>query len=42
MKKELLKDKKFAEAQKQFMRLCEWSYIQTLEEDGDDENMDAV
>ncbi len=43
MKKELLKDKKFAEAQKQFMRLCEWSYVpQTLEEEGDDENMDEM
>lgn len=43
MKKELLQDKKFAEAQKQFMRLCEWSYVpQTLEEDGEDENMDDM
>jgi hypothetical protein len=43
MKKELLQDKKFAEAQKQFMRLCEWSYVpQTLEEEGDDENMEDM
>lgn len=40
MKKELLKDKKLVEAQKQFMRLCEWSYVpKTLEED-DEEEMD--
>lgn len=38
MNKELLKDKNFVEAQKQFMRLCEWSYVpKTLEEEGEDE-----
>lgn len=36
----MVKDKKLLEAQRQFMRLCEWSYVpQTLEEDGEDENM---
>lgn len=41
MNKELLKDKKFAEAQKQFMRLCEWSYVpQTLEEEGEDDDFE--
>lgn len=40
MDKKYLKDKKFLEAQKQFMRLCEWSYVpQTLEEEGDDDQM---
>ncbi|MBR6516670.1 MAG: hypothetical protein IKT40_07405 [Bacilli bacterium] len=38
MNKDLLKNKKFAQAQQQFMRLCEWSYVpQTLEEEGEDE-----
>lgn len=37
--KEFLKEKNLLEAHKQFMRLCEWSYVpQTLEEDGDEEN----
>lgn len=38
MKKEFLNDKKLFEAHKQFMRLCEYTYVpQALEEDGDDD-----
>ena len=38
MDKKLLKEKKLYEAHKQFMRLCEWSYVpQTLEEEGEDD-----
>ena len=38
MKHELLKDKKLMEAHKQFMRLCEYTYVpQALEEDGEDD-----
>ena len=40
MDEKYLKDKKFLEAQKQFKRLCEWSYVpQTLEEEGEDDQM---
>ena len=38
MDKKLLKEKNLYEAHKQFMRLCEWSYVPTtLEEEGDDD-----
>ena len=38
MDKKFLKEKNLYEAHKQFMRLCEWSYVpQTLEEEGEDE-----
>ena len=38
MDKKLLKEKNLYEAHKQFMRLCEWSYVPTtLEEEGDEE-----
>ena len=38
MDKKFLKEHNLYEAHKQFMRLCEWSYVpQTLEEEGDDE-----
>lgn len=41
MDKNLLKEKKLYEAHKQFMRLCEWSYVpQSLEEDDDENNQD--
>lgn len=40
MDKKFLKEKQLYEAHKQFMRLCEWSYVpQTLEEEGEDEEM---
>lgn len=40
MDKKFLKEKKLYEAHKQFMRLCEWSYVpQTLEEEGEDDEM---
>lgn len=40
MDEKYLTDKKFLEAQKQFKRLCEWSYVpQTLEEEGEDDQM---
>ena len=39
MDKNFLKEKKLYEAHKQFMRLCEWSYVpQNIEEDDDDQN----
>ena len=38
MDKKFLKEKNLYEAHKQFMRLCEWSYVPTtLEEEGDEE-----
>ena len=38
MDKKFLKEHKLYEAHKQFMRLCEWSYVpQTLEEEGEDD-----
>lgn len=38
MDKKFLKEHKLYEAHKQFMRLCEWSYVpQTLEEEGDED-----
>ena len=41
MDKKYLKDKKLYEAHKQFMRLCEWSYVpMNLEEDDDEEQND--
>lgn len=39
MNKKYLKENNLFEAHKQFMRLCEWSYVpKTLEEDGDEED----
>ena len=39
MDKNFLKEKKLYEAHKQFMRLCEWSYVpQNIEEEDDDQN----
>lgn len=41
MEKEFIKNKKLFEAHKQFMRLCEYSYVpQSLEEDSEDDTMD--
>lgn len=41
MEKEFIKNKKLLEAHKQFMRLCEYSYVpQSLEEDSEDDTMD--
>ena len=38
MDKKFLKEKNLYEAHKQFMRLCEWSYVpQTLEEEGEED-----
>lgn len=43
MDKKYLKDKKLLEAHKQFMKLCEWSYVPTnLEEDDDTNEDDAM
>ena len=37
MNKKYLKENNLYEAHKQFMRLCEWSYLtHNLEEEGDD------
>ena len=42
MKKELLENKQLMEAHKQFMRLCEYTYVpQSLEEDGEEDTNDA-
>ena len=39
MNKKYLKENNLYEAHKQFMRLCEWSYVpKTLEEEGEDES----
>ena len=43
MDKNFLKEKNLYEAHKQFMRLCEWSYVpQSIEEDDDDEQNDNI